>query len=87
MTPQYSKPSCHDIMGGKWIPTKNEIQKGRMPGFGATVNVIMGGVECGNRVEQERTLSRDKYFQFFCNYFRVPPSENIRCKTQKPFDQ
>ncbi len=87
MTPQYPKPSCHDIMVGKWIPTKDDIQKGRVPGFGATVNVINGGIECGNPVEQERTLYRYKYFQFFCNYFHVPPGENISCKTQKPFGQ
>ncbi len=87
MTPQFPKPSCHDIIIGKWIPTNDDIQKGRLPGFGATVNVINGGVECGNPEDQERTLYRYKYFQFFCNYFNVPPGENISCKTQKPFGQ
>ena len=43
MTPQFPKPSCHDIMVGKWIPNANDTLKGRMPGFGATVNVINGG--------------------------------------------
>jgi hypothetical protein len=41
MTPQFPKPSCHDIMVGEWIPTANDTLKRRMPGFGATANVIM----------------------------------------------
>jgi hypothetical protein len=87
MTPQYPKPSCHDIMVGKWIPTNDDIQKERVPGFGATVNVINGGVECGNLAEQEKTLYRYKYFHFFCNYFHVPAGDNVSCKTQQPFGQ
>ncbi len=87
MTPQFPKPSCHDIMIKKWAPTKDDILKGRLPGFGATVNVINGGVECGTISEQPKTLYRYKYFQFFCDYFHVPPGENISCKTQKPFGQ
>ena len=38
------KPSCHDIMVGKWIPSKEIQLKGRLPGFGVTVNVINGGI-------------------------------------------
>ncbi|HEY5368645.1 MAG TPA: chitinase [Hanamia sp.] len=87
MTPQFPKPSCHDIMIGKWVPTNDDIQKGRLPGFGATVNVINGGVECGTINEQPKTLYRYKYFQFFCDYFHVSPGENISCKTQRPFGQ
>ena len=87
MTAQFPKPSCHDIMVGKWVPTNDDIQKGRSSGFGATVNVINGGVECGNAHEQQKTLYRYKYFQFFCSYFQVRPGENISCKTQKPFGQ
>lgn len=87
MTPQFPKPSCHNIIVGKWVPTDDDIQKGRLPGFGATVNVINGGVECGKISEQPKTLYCYKYFQFFCNYFHVPTGDNISCKTQKPFGQ
>jgi hypothetical protein len=85
MTPQYPKPSCHDIMSGKWIPTDNDLLKGRVPGFGATVNVINGGVECGTGSDMEKTSYRYRYYQYFCNYFQVLPGENIRCSDQKPF--
>ena len=87
MTPQFPKPSCHDIIIGKWIPTSDDIQKGRLPGFGATVNVINGGVECGNGADIPKTKYRYQYYQFFCNYFQVSPGDNISCASQKPFGQ
>ena len=87
MTPQFPKPSCHDIMTGHWKPTENDLQKGRLPGFGATVNVINGGVECGNGTDLEKTAYRYRYYQYFCNYFHVSPGENIVCSHQKPFGQ
>ena len=87
MTPQFPKPSCHDIMIGKWVPTSDDIQKGRLPGFGATVNVINGGIECGNGIDNIKTRFRYQYYQYFCNYFQVSPGDNISCTTQKPFNQ
>ena len=87
LTPQYPKPSCHDIMTGKWIPNAGDIAKGRVPGFGATVNVINGGVECGNGTELKKTTYRYEYYRYFCNYFNVSPGENINCSNQRPFGQ
>ena len=87
MTPQFPKPSCHDIMVNKWIPTENDQLKGRLPGFGATVNVINGGVECGTGKDLQKTSYRYQYYTYFCNYFKVTPSENINCSNQKPFGQ
>jgi basic endochitinase B len=87
MTPQFPKPSCHDIMIGKWIPTASDTLKGRMPGFGATVNVINGGVECGSGTSMPKTQYRYEYYQYFCKYFNVSPGENISCANQKPFGQ
>jgi len=86
MTPQFPKPSCHDIMSGKWKPTENDLLKGCVPGFGATVNVINGGVEC-NGAKLDKTAYRYQYYQYFCDYFHVSPGENINCSTQKPFGQ
>ena len=87
MTPQFPKPSCHDIMVGKWIPTENDLSKGRLPGFGATVNVINGGIECGMGSDLSKTKYRYQYYLFFCKYFKVSPGENISCTNQKPFGQ
>lgn len=87
MTPQFPKPSCHDIMTGRWKPTENDLLKGRVPGFGATVNVINGGVECGTGKDMEKTSYRYRYYRYFCNYFHVSPGVNISCSNQKPFGQ
>lgn len=87
MTTQPPKPSCHDVMTGQWTPKADDLQKGRKPGFGATVNIINGGGECGNGETQSRTAGRIKYYQYFCNYFHVTPGDNIGCSAQRPFGQ
>ncbi len=87
MTPQKPKPSCHDIMTGNWQPTQMDSAKGRKAGFGATVNVINGGVECGAGIENVKTSYRYQYYLYFCAYFRVSPGDNISCADQKPFNQ
>lgn len=45
MTPQDPKPSNHDIMTEQWTPTAEQLAKGLVPGFGATIMVINGGQE------------------------------------------
>lgn len=87
MTPQYPKPSCHDVIIGKWVPTPEDIEKGRLPGFGATVNIINGGIECGSGEDLQKTKNRYQYYQYFCTYFHVIPGINISCKYQKPFGE
>jgi len=69
MTPQFPKPSCHDIMIYKWIPTLNDLTNGRLPGFGATINVINGGVECGSGTDLQKTQYRYNYYRFFLQIF------------------
>ena len=87
MTPQSPKPSCHDIIIGKWNPTSQDIQSGRLPGFGSTLNVINGGLECGTGNDMPKTENRYGYYLYFCNYFKISPGENISCSNQKPFGQ
>lgn len=87
VTPQFPKPSCHDIMVGNWSPTPDDMAKGRLPGFGATLNVINGGIECGKGANTQRTSYRYGYYQYFCQYFHVVPGGNIDCANQKPFGQ
>ena len=40
---QAPKPSCHDAITGIWKPSKHDVDCGRKPGFGATINIINGG--------------------------------------------
>ena len=44
MTVQAPKPSAHDVMLGNYSA---ETDKNRYPGFGMTINIINGGLECG----------------------------------------
>ena len=85
MTPQYPKPSCHDVMTGNWTPTENDSKNGRVPGFGCTLNIINGGIECGMGYDLEKTTQRYKYYEWFCNFLKVTPGENVSCRNQKPF--
>jgi hypothetical protein len=64
MAQQYPKPSCHDVMiPGKWTPTPEQSAIGLRPGFGATVNIINGGIECGGPSENTKVQSRIGHFQ------------------------
>lgn len=85
MTPQFPKPSCHEVITGKWIPSEKDVQNGRLPGFGATVNVINGGVECGSGTDLEKTNYRYQYYNYFCTYFQVSVGDHLKCTNQKPF--
>lgn len=47
VTPQANKPSAHSVMDGSWVPSNADVLNGRKPGFGTTINIINGGLECG----------------------------------------
>jgi len=48
MTPQNSKPSMHDVMTGFFNPTEQHTSEGIDNGFGTTINIISGSLECNN---------------------------------------
>jgi hypothetical protein len=86
MTAQTPKPSCHDIICNKWVPSAKDSLSGRLPGFGSVVNVINGGIECGTK-QNDHVKYRYGYYLYFCKYLRITPGNNIECSTQKPFGQ
>lgn len=63
MTPQYPKPSCHEVMVPLWTPTPEDEARGLKQGFGATVNIINGGIECGGPTEFEKVVHRISHYQ------------------------
>jgi chitodextrinase len=72
MAPQYPKPSCHDVMiPGKWTPTPAQQTAGIKPGFGATINIINGGIECGSGQENTKALSRIAHYQRYATIKQV----------------
>lgn len=66
MTPQYPKPSCHDVM----IPFKI-LDTSNGYGMGATINIINGGIECGGNTQLSQVTDRLGFYQRYCDYFKV----------------
>ncbi|MBX9779140.1 MAG: chitinase [Chitinophagaceae bacterium] len=83
-TPQYPKPSCNAIMSGQWIPEKKDSLANRLPGFGAVMNIINGGLECGSNPSPKNKYRLDWYY-YFCKFFGVSAGPNSSCSEQKPF--
>jgi len=86
VTPQAPKPSCHEVMSGKWVLTAADKKAGRKPGFGAVMNIVNGGLECGG-VESVRNKFRLQYYLAFCKKMGVDPGPNISCNSQQPYGQ
>jgi hypothetical protein len=64
MTPETTKPSAHDVMIGKWQPNATDKAEGRTPGFGMTVNIINGPIEC-NKGDNRGMNDRIGFYQYF----------------------
>ena len=84
ITPQDPKPSCHEVMSGKWIPSLQDSLMDRKPGFGAVMNIVNGGLECGGVVSVKNKY-RLQYYLSFCKKMGVDPGENLSCDSQKPY--
>lgn len=86
--PQPPKPSMLHVIDGTWVPNANDIAANRTPGFGATIMIINGGIECGHGYDKPQALNRIKYYKAISQYFNVaiPADEKLDCKDMKPFD-
>ncbi|XP_050235999.1 chitinase 10 [Mercurialis annua] len=85
MTEQKPKPSCHDVMIGKYVPTKADLAANRTAGYGLVTNIINGGLECGI-ANDNRVSDRVGYYQRYAKLFNVPIGSNLDCQNQKPFN-
>jgi len=84
MTPQSPKPSCHDVMSGRWNPSPDDVNQGRIPGFGMTINIINGGLECG-RPTDDRVERRVNFYRQFCQTIGVSADSNVYCNGMQPY--
>ncbi len=84
MTPQSPKPSCHQVMSGLWNPSADDVSKGRVPGFGMTINIINGGLECGIQTN-DQVKSRVNSYRKFCTMLGVSADNNLYCDRMKPY--
>ncbi len=71
MTPQYPKPSAHDVMVRNWTPRERDLAKNRLQGLGMTVNIINGGVECGTGTEKPQVVDRIGYYERFAGIYGI----------------
>lgn len=79
-TPQAPKPSCHDVMTGKWTPSAADVAAGRLPGFGMTINIINGGLEC-SMPTNAKVEDRVKFYMRYTQLLGVDPGPNLYCDT------
>ena len=72
------------VMDGTWVPNKKDQRNRLEPGFGATIMIINGGIECGHGSEKPQALHRQAYYRKFAEYFKV--KQKIFKKTTKIFN-
>lgn len=86
MTPQTYKPSAHDVMIGKWQPSANDKANGRTPGFGMTINIINGAVECNQGDNMSSMTDRIGYYQYFLKKLGASDANcACSCASMKPY--
>ncbi|GAY46102.1 hypothetical protein CUMW_094390 [Citrus unshiu] len=84
MTAQPPKPSCHEVIIDEWKPSANDVNAGRLPGYGLTTNIINGGIECGHG-GNAAVRNRIGFFTTFCGKFGIQPGDNLDCSNQRPY--
>lgn len=84
MTPQSPKPSCHDVITGRWNPSGADKAAGRVSGYGAITNIINGGLECG-KGQNPKVADRIGFYKRYCDILGVGYGNNLDCYNQRPF--
>jgi basic endochitinase B len=84
MTPQPPKPSAHAALLGTWHPTDVDSAAGRKPGFGMTVNIINGGLECGAPTD-DRVRDRIRFFRHFVELLGTTEGESLECADMQSY--
>jgi Chitinase class I len=84
MTEQKPKPSCHDVMVGRYHPTAADIAANRTAGFGLLTNIINGGLECGIP-DNAQSNDRIGYYKRYAQIFGVDVGPNLDCAYQKHY--
>jgi len=86
MTPQSPKPSAHDVMTGKWQPSAADKAAGRTPGFGMTIDIVNGQIECNKGDNMPNMNDRIGFYQHFLKLLGVSdPNCACSCGTMKPY--
>ena len=62
----------HDVATDFWVPNALDKASNFLSGFGATINVLNGAVECGH--DDTRANNREAYYKAFMKYFGLSTS-------------
>ena len=84
------KPSAHNVVVGKWVPTDKDKACGReTANFGVIINLINGGVECGKEKATQQAENRVKYLVAIAEAMEVTIPDGFldNCSTQKNFSE
>jgi chitinase len=81
MRAQKPKPSCHEVICEKWQPTAGDLRLGRKPGFGMTINIINGGLECNTPAPAMRSLREERigFYKWFAALLQTPVGKDCDC--------
>jgi chitinase len=66
-------------MTGGWTPSPDGASKGRAPGFGMTINIINGGLECSIPTN-DKVRDRVGFYERFTQMLGVNMGESIFCE-------
>ncbi|KAJ4963300.1 hypothetical protein NE237_023239 [Protea cynaroides] len=83
------QPSAHEVFVGDWEPTKNDTLSKRVPGFGATMNLLYGDQVCGQGdIDQMNTIV--SHYKYYLDLMGVPGDQagcaNVTCAEQLAFN-
>jgi chitinase len=83
------EPSCHAVMTGKWQPDTEDLRLGRRPGFGMTINIINGNMECHTQSPAGRKEREDRigHYRYFAGLLQVTVEKDCDCAGMAPYGQ
>jgi hypothetical protein len=83
------EPSCHAVMTGKWQPGAEDLRSGRRAGFGMTINIINGNVECHTQSPAGRKEREDRigHYRYFAGLLQVAVEKDCDCAGMTPYGQ
>jgi len=87
MLPRAPKPSCHDVIIGKWTPSASDLSDGRVAGYGMVTNIINGGIECHISPATAQQVDRVEFYKRYAGLLglNVRALSNLYCTSMSPY--
>ncbi|MEZ8100222.1 chitinase [Vibrio bivalvicida] len=88
LTPQAPKPAMLHVIDKTWSPSQREVDAGIGYGFGTTINIINGGIECGEQNKNKgQPVNRIRYWEGLSAHYQIPieSDEKNTCWQQTPY--